>query len=528
MKKYMVIIFVLVILLLTKSVDAEEVKYCNLLDMNQVEYNSETDIFYSSQKIRLKAQTSYTMVISCNFFGDLTKDNKFILATNRFGTRFTDLNGETLRMSFSLFPTSDGMLYYSSARPSVDCFVEFTDFLTKGYTIDTLPKSEIILYEGLQKDFQGFRELEYENGFEIVNGEIKIFTNFDNPIKTEDITAQIIAYDNNSGFTSNVTLIEDNYSNKKELGEYTLIYQTVDESNLSTTLKVIVAIVDKTPPEIIGEDIVLWDCYDNCPSIDFFQEKYNVIDNVDGNITNLMINNNILDNYVIGTPGEYQVILEAVDKSNNIKQRIITLKTADITAPKLTLCDITINLSSIGSSIFDDFFEQVINEVSDNSGSYKTDVNAVELIGKIGFAGEFEVNVRAYDSCGNEITKTAKIKVIDDIFPEFYMRTDLIQTTTKDNFSIEQIKEIISDNLHSQGILYDSIDLISCDYLSNENKVGQYTVKYVYNYKGEVNYMVGTINVIEPEGASSYWILLIIIIPVILGGIFVNKKRKNL
>ena len=50
----------------------------------------------------------------------------------------------------------------------------------------------------------------------------------------------------------------------------------------------------------------------------------------------------------------------------------------------------------------------------------------------------------------------------------------------------------------------------------------------MYSYKGQMNYMVATITVEQASKTSYYWVLFILIVPVILVGYKLNKKRKTL
>lgn len=527
MKKILLVIILLTIVLFANKVEGAGLRYYNLIDMSQVEYDNETDVFYSKQKIQLEKDKFYTLVVSPNFFGSITNEDENILEGKKIGTRFSTINGDLLNNDFYLKKTK--LLYYSTIATEEECTLEFTDFLTKGYALDTLPKNEIILFEGYRETFKGFREVEYEEGFKRVENEIFIYTSYDNPIKTADISKKIKSYDNITGFNNPVILIQDNYKDAQSLGDYSLVYKTVDSSNLESTLTVNVSIVDSTPPEIIGDDEIIWDCYKNAPDPYYFRMNYTAFDNVDGNLTaNLKVVNNALGMYEYGVPAEYKIVLEVIDQAGNVGQKIVTLKTSDITPPVLELEDLTINLSSLGNVIFGEFYDNVIAKISDNSKYYEKEITVNEIVGRLGFIGEYEVTVTARDKTGNKTVKTAKIRVIDDILPEFYIYEELLTTSTNEAYSLNEIKEVISENLYSSGILYDSITLISCDYLSNEEKPGEYSVKYVYTYKDSSNYVVGSIKVDEHQEQSYYWILFVLLIPMIIGGIFVNKKRKNL
>ncbi len=286
--------------------------------------------------------------------------------------------------------------------------------------------------------------------------------------------------------------------------------------------------IDTTAPTIAGYDVFEWDCYKEAPVPEVFRQYYKVYDNVDGDITyKLTVANNALGMYTVGLTKDYEVVLKVVDSSGNETRKTILFRTKDINAPVLEVNDISINISSLGDSIFDNFYEQVITEIRDNSGKFSTIVKIEEVAGKMGFSGSYKVIVIVSDDVGNQTIQTAIINVIDDINPDFYLYTDLVNTTPEKVYSLDEIKECISCSLYNEGILYDSINLISCDYLKNEKTPGSYTVKYMYTYKGETNYMVGSI-VVEDEKDSNSWLFILLLIPISIVLSKIIKKRKKL
>ena len=93
---------------------------------------------------------------------------------------------------------------------------------------------------------------------------------------------------------------------------------------------------------------------------------------------------------------------------------------------------------------------------------------------------------------------------------------------------IEQIKTAIISNLEKEGILYDSFELISCDYVSNEEKLGSYTVKYAYNFQGKTNYAIGTIKVEQKtKETDNSWLWTFVIVIPLAAGFFIMKKNRS-
>ena len=525
MKKFLFILALVVMSqLFCKEVKAEE-EYCNLLDTNQIVYNEKTKKFYSEQEFLFYKGEVYTFVAKSNFFGEATKLNQNALSDKFIGINVKGMNNNMVPLIFKLNYSING-LYYSTVNISDDCYVKFTNFLVEGYEMDTLPKDEVILFKGTKDKFKGFRSPEYLKDFEKITENINIYTSWENPISLESLTSKIKFYDNELGY-KDVEIISNEYVSGCGGGEFEIVLQAKDNSNNIKTLTVNVIVVDNEPPVIFGPDIIEWDCYTVDPTPELALSNYKAYDNADGDVTKLLKTSTSI-NWIFerGVTKDYEFEIVSRDNSGNESRKTIIIRCKDLYSPDLVLQDINVNLSNIGSYTLTSQFDFVIESVSDNSGEYTLKYEWQEVLGKTGFSGTFNIIVTATDLAGNETVKTATLRVIDDIDPEFYIQSDLLKTTADNVYSMEQIKELISDALYSDGILYDSIDLISCDYFTNEEKVGTYQVKYAYSYKGEVNYAIGVINVVETPNENSPIIVLIIIGVLVLIGIIYLIKRK--
>lgn len=528
MKKFIfVIVLIITATLFGREVKAEE-EYCNLLDTNQIVYNEETNKFYSEQEFTFYKDEIYTFVARSNFFGNATKTKQNALSNKQIGIKAIGENDKIVPIFFKLTYSKSG-LYYSTAKIVENCCVKFTNFLVEGYDIETLPKNEVILFKGTMKKFKGFRSPEYKDDFVKISDTFNIYTDCSNPISLETITSKIKFYDNEIGY-NDVEVISNEYVEGCGEGEFKITLQAKDNSDNIKQLTVNVIVVDNEPPVITGPDVIEWDCYTVDPTPELALSNYTAYDNADGDITKLLKTSTPI-NWIFerGVTKDYEFEIVSRDKSGNESRKTIIIRAKDLYAPEVTLRDMNINLSGLGNYIFESNYNFVVDSVSDNSGNYSLSYKWQEVIGKTGFAGTFEVVVTATDAEGNKTVKTATIRVVDDIPPEFYVKSDLLNTTVDKVYTLEEIKNVISDELYSAGILYDSIELISCDYITNENTEGTYEVKYLYGYKGEVNYAVGTINVNEEIQEKSPIIFLLIIgVPLLIGIIYVIKKRTEI
>lgn len=282
------------------------------------------------------------------------------------------------------------------------------------------------------------------------------------------------------------------------------------------------------PPIITGSDILVWDYFYEVELVELMKRYYRVFDDIDGDLTyKLSIVNTDFGLSLPRITGDYEVVLSCVDSSGNETVRTVILRVIDKLSPELKVSDVTFNLSSINDKLLSCFYEDVIVELSDNSGTFSTSITVKELVEEEGFYGKYEVSVTAFDKSNNMTLKTANIRLIDDIESQKYIKKDLINTDINTVYDVVDLKRIISDCLYKEGILYDSFDLISCDYFTNEKKRGNYSVKYRYICDGETYYVSGLITVNEAK-EDNYYLLLVLIVPIIFYICRVNKKKKRL
>lgn len=525
------VLFMFVVIVLTtlfnQEVEASS-DYKNLINTNLIQYDEKNDKFYCDQEIELLKNTNYTFVARYNFFGEVTQNKKNALDNGVLDVKYILGDEFDSGVSFVLNYAPSG-LYYSTITPKINCIIKFQDLLTKGYNDETLPKEEVIFFEGTTEEFQGFRCNDILEGYSKIENYIEFYTTPENLLTVEKITGSIKCYDNECGFDY-VNIVTDNYQNNCNIGEYKILYEASDEQGNVKNLTVQVKVVDNQPPVITGPDIIEWDCYTTDATIEKALLNYEAYDNVDGDITSSLKSRTPI-NFIFerGVKKDYEFIIVARDSSGNETTKTIIIRSKDLFPPELTVKNLDINLSSIGTLSFVTSFDFLVESVSDYSNYYKLSYDFKEVVGKIGFSGKFHVYITASDEEGNETTRVAVINVIDDIDPEFYIQTDLLNTTIAEVYSLDEIKSIINEKLHKNGILYDSVDLISCNYLSNENTPGQYKVKYAYGYKGHINYAEGIINVKEKEDvASEFWIFVIAGVPILIGIIYIVKRKKEL
>ena len=532
MKKILIVVLLLMMMLINiNNAQASTTSdYKNLLDVNNLVYTESTDTIAAKEYIPLKASTIYTFVATWEFFGDATTSRKSALINKTIGTIFKDADGRTLSNTVKLAYNQVG-IYVAQFTTTVSCQLLFTDLLVRGKNIENLATDQFIFYEGSRYDFKGFKKVANLSGYNFVNDEVTIYTDYDHPITFETIKNNLKVFDANDGDISiDDVVVEDNYTNNLAVGSHEIVFTATDQGNNSESLKVIVNVLDIKAPIIDGNAEIIWDMSNECPTIDDMKVNFTVSDNADTNITNdnIYISGSTLDAYEVNVVNQYLVTFAVKDASNNTGYLSAVVQTVDNDAPVITLKNLELKLSEIGGHLFNDLYKEVIDSITDNSGNYSLGFKYNELYGYGGFSGVFEVTITATDPSGNKSTETATVTIVDDIAPEFYLKAETLETTIDKPYTSETLKQAIRRRLDARGVLYDDVTLISSDYFNNEKVEGVYSVKYAYSYKGITNYEIADINVTKAEFNYAWLCLLLIPVGAISGWLFFKKKKKCL
>lgn len=530
MKKILVLMgLALLVVCLGKPLAAStNASYKNLIDYNKLSYDSSTGIISSTQQFELIAGKTYTIIATNNFFGSATANDYSAVDRVDYKTHSYNSSNTSVNTVFKNDLRFSGY-YVASTIIKENCTLFIDDFLTRGNTLGTLRKNEIIFYEGTENDFEGFRSPEYLDGYSSIGSELELYTNYDNPILLDTIINSLKLYDNIDGFTDNISVVSDEYTNRRGIGKFAVTCKGIDAAKNEKLLRININVVDITAPVISGESVIEWNFTKDAPTIEDLKKIYQANDNVDGNVSSqIYILNSDLESYTPGVGGTFNITLAAKDTSGNIGQKNITVKAIDTTPPTLILKDFTINLSELTIDIIDNITEKLIVTNTDDSGKTSISFSAGELMDNGYLTGVFEVSITSKDPSGNKTTKTAKVTVIDDISPEFYIKSDYLNTDAKKPLTHEEVKAKITTILRKKGILCDEVHLIASDYFANDKKTGTYTVKYFYTYNNQINY--GTTDIIVSNTKSfNYAYLALLIIPVGAVACFVIfRKRKNL
>lgn len=535
MKKFFMILLVLfaVMMNVNKAEASTTSNIINLLEVDNLNYDEETGVIGSNDYIFLESGKYYTFIATYQFFGSACSSRASNLTGQNMGTIFKDSNDQSLSLNLSLRMESS-KLYYATVNSSVDCYLLFTDLLVRDTELATLLTDQFIFYEGTRYEFQGFKKpLEVDRTqYTLAAEEISIYTDYDNPISVDTLKESVVAYDANDGMLDEShIMIDDQYTDNFGVGEHEVIFTAIDSQNNSTSLKVLINVLDLTAPVISGAAEITWDMSKYCPIMSDFKSYLSVTDNADPNISvdDIYIHSSNLSSYEVGVARQYVITFAVEDASDNVGYFNVLLNTVDNEAPVIKLKNITVKLSEVGEYLFRDLYRQVIDTISDNSGTYNLSYTISEIYGNGGFSGVFEVIIKATDNSGNSASEKATITIVDDFAPEIYIKSFMLETSTDNPYSTTDLKAELRHRLDARGILYDEVNLVSSNYFSNERKVGTYQVKYAYTYNGQTNYEVATITV-EAVNRFNYAWLCLLLIPAagISTWLFVKKRKKQL
>lgn len=159
----------------------------------------------------------------------------------------------------------------------------------------------------------------YDADLPIISGlkdlTIEVNLTYDETFFLKDITA----YDNIDGDITNWVTVDLSKLDTTKLGTYEITYTVIDSSNNKVTEKVMVTVVDTTPPEIIGVKDVTIKLNEEF-DVEKFKEGIKVYDNYDDEITDVIVKGFIDTSKV----GNYTLTIEAKDSHGN--KKVVTCK----------------------------------------------------------------------------------------------------------------------------------------------------------------------------------------------------------
>ena len=267
----------------------------------------------------------------------------------------------------------------------------------------------------------------------------------------------------------------------------------LEEGNMSTEYEAYIApLNDTSSPDFLNTGAYITDYKDTTSIEDIIMNHVTALDDVDGDISHLIVITG--DSYTsnLGVVGEYNVSLEVSDSSSNKASFELLIIVKDEVPPVIegpSVFDVDVNtipyiddiLSAL--NIYDEYDGDIGYTITHDEYSVKTSI------------GSSLVSVEVIDSSGNITTKDLMIYIND--FDAPVMTSDQVY-----NYPVEEVVTIVdvidsinfSDNYESDIEILIITDL----YSGNEHQVGTYFVDIeLRDYTGNTSSYTLTINITD-------------------------------
>lgn len=252
------------------------------------------------------------------------------------------------------------------------------------------------------------------------------------------------------------------------------IFQLEEGSNSTSYEEYVAPWVDTSNPTFYGSGAYIGSYQDQKPLEDIIEEHIEVIDEIDGNLTSDIT---IISNQYTGNEsrvGEYDVLLQACDESNNCTSFQLTIIIKDevnpvITGPNSVNVDIETPYNNI-EDLIHTFF--LYNDEYDASCDLQVMTNNYTPNNQS--IGTYLVTFRITDDSQNTTSKTFTVKVLDMGSP--VIEGALIYSSPLSNpLSVNGIVDnlVITDNFNTREEL--DIKITNDTFTANNSQVGSYS-----------------------------------------------------
>ena len=246
------------------------------------------------------------------------------------------------------------------------------------------------------------------------------------------------------------------------LGNYEVIYEITDSSNLKGLASLVVKVVDLTPPIVELKEEINVLIYELEP---YLLDYLNITDNYD-NYNDLTITTS--GKVDMNKVGENRIIVTAKDSSKNETVLPVIVNVIDNIPPTIIIP----NSITINNFLRPDYDSLI--KVTDN---YDKDCQVIVLDSSINYQiiGNHTIDIKAFDSSLNETTVSIDIEIVDTTIPEISLTTNLIYVELKEE--IIDFKKYI-DNVfddYDKDLTVDDVLIISN---INYEKIGTYEVNF--------------------------------------------------
>jgi hypothetical protein len=304
-----------------------------------------------------------------------------------------------------------------------------------------------------------------------------------NPITLDYIKGLLTASDTADGdLTSSIVVTSDAYTpNKSTIGEHSIVFTVEDSASNSTSITVIVKVVDTVKPIItlIGNSVIdLEYGTEECENFDRDYPGVVITDNVDNDLIAV-----ITSNYNFQELGTYSVSYNVTDSMGNVADTVVlTVNIIDTTPPVLDL---------IGDSTV--YVEFGTNYEEPGTTCYNNGTLCTSTISgsvNVGVLGTYTLTYTAVDALSNSISITRDVIVRDTTPPVFSGNSQLTFVAGSSPLYEDLLLTFTASDTYDGG-LTSNIIVTAENYSGNENIKGYYNINLqVTDSNGNSSYML--------------------------------------
>lgn len=345
-----------------------------------------------------------------------------------------------------------------------------TDYYAENKYFTPTNKVNSLIYKECYQNFD-FSFLYGSNYNQYVDGKAKIdvVSDFDNPLKREDITSKIKVSDKKGN--ANLYLYDGDYGEEDiyDIGVYDLIYYVINDFGNVTKLYFQIEIKDIRGPIIKCDDIIL--NYKDIVSDEELKKYINITDSSD--IKSISYN---FDGYKNNPnkAGTFPIIITATDIYDNVSENRFLVTVVDEDAPIITTPSSILSFDNEPLSIDD-----IKSKISVND-EYDGEITEFKLIDVDNYEnkekgyGRYKFNVEAVDFYGNTATKSFYVNYCNGDYPEVNLDDLIYVLPDNTNIFKNDIEEVLKNLGYLEGS--DSIKITS-DIKNIDKECIRFTIK---------------------------------------------------
>lgn len=394
-------------------------------------------------------------------------------------------------------------------KPHSDIDIYSTSELGQRFVI-----TKIELWNAVDPQEPVFKDFTYNPLRDVYEKNIEI--NYDHPIPTEDILANVIAINptTNKRIPVDFSGIIKNNDPHKLIEKYT-ISLSATSSGLTAYANIFVHLVDTTAPTIIGPEELVFG-YTNPVNIPEILSNYNYTDNINKKVSLSIIEDNYTPNK--DKIGNYSVTILARDSFNNISEKSIVIKVVDDSAPIINGPSHILKSSSANLSI-----NEICNmfvAVDDICHIVPIKVLKETYTGNETITGIYNIILSTKDNFDNETQKEVIIEVSNLITSDSYLVDQNKLFVANTTFLS---KNDIKNFLKLSNINTDNVEIYNTEYEAAPSVIGRYECVITLDSNQSINLEIDVFKdksdiQITPqkrnffariwEGFKSFWIKL--------------------